>query len=89
MDEEGNTICGCPQRHIPYSIIEWWELYNYEKEFGSDVKFAQRSVKYLSALSVYNSSKNESNKAISETGRADSLTKLKVGHGRNSSKTCP
>lgn len=44
----------CPLKFILPTVIEWYEMYKYEQEFGTDIKYHDRNNKYIEALNVYN-----------------------------------
>jgi len=48
--ENGDIFYNCPSAFIPQNVFEWYEIYQYEKEFGTDILYDDRSNKYLEAL---------------------------------------
>jgi hypothetical protein len=52
-DEGEDVYYACPERFIPANVIRWHEQYCYEKEFGSQVAYPERSSKFLDAEREY------------------------------------
>ena len=52
-EDEDDVYYQCPIRFVPENILQWWEIYQYEKEFGANIDYMGRSIKYLEALRIY------------------------------------
>lgn len=53
-ETEDDRFYACPERFIPNNVIRWFDQYQYEKEFGAQVAYQERSSKYIDAVRAYN-----------------------------------
>jgi len=52
-ESEDLTFYNCPSLFVPVNIVIWFEKYCYEKEFGTNIKYEDRSNRFIEAMQQY------------------------------------
>ena len=55
VDNEENEYFNCPLKFIPENVLQWYEEYSYQKEFGGALSYRKQSRKFIDAIRIYNS----------------------------------
>lgn len=75
---DGEQYYCCPLAFIPESVINWYENYSYDKEFGTTTSFNDRNNKFIEAIGIYNSYKSKWFQYM-HPKKKDGLQRLKYG----------
>lgn len=52
-DGEDETYFSCPRLWVTNAMIEWYQEYTYDTDFGTALRYPEQSNRYIEAWSVY------------------------------------